>query len=171
MASITKEQIKTIYSMGAQLDMVRRGDRDDELHQLVAGITGKGGVSDMEKGEASEVIKELDDRLRFGAVKAPPKVKKRSQKKSGRVSESLQNKMWAMMYELQKHDIVPSTASLGDRLAGIIRKTLNIDATAKDPFIWLNNNDANYLIDKVLKNYIASAKKKVGAGDARSGVG
>lgn len=171
MASITKEQIKAIYSKGAMLGMVRRSDKDDELHQLVAGITGKGGVSGLEKDEASEVIKELTDRLRFGAVKAPPKAQKRNKEKPGRVSKSLRDKIWAMMYELQKYDATPSTASLGDRLAGIIRKTLSIDATAKDPFVWLNNNDANYLIDKVLKHYIASAKKKAGSDDVRSGVG
>ncbi len=37
------------------------------------------------------------------------------------------------MYELEKYDDQPSSASLGERLAGIIKRELHIDASAKDP--------------------------------------
>lgn len=59
-----------------------------------------------------------------------------------------------MMYELQKRDTAPSAASLGERLCGIIKKELQVDAVPAQPFAWLTFQDGNKLIE-VLKKYVA----------------
>ena len=63
------------------------------------------------------------------------------------------------MYELEKYDDQPSSASLGERLAGIIKRELHIDASAKDPLRWLSYPQASKLIESI-KRYIATAESR-----------
>jgi len=158
--NISKEQIKSIYALGASLNIVGRGTSDDNLHQLVEGITGKDSVLGLTQAEADKVLAELRQRMRLENQTAPLKSKKQHPEKPGGLTSSQQKKIWAMMYELRSYDEKPNPASLGDRLAGIIRKELHIDATAQNPFAWLNHPDGTILIDQKLKNYIRSAKRK-----------
>lgn len=62
-----------------------------------------------------------------------------------------------------KADKEPSTASLGERLCGIIRKELKVDSTPQQPFIWLDFRACNKLIE-VLKGYVNNAKRGGGHG-------
>lgn len=167
MEAIRKDQIKAIYALGTSLGIVVRGSKDDDLHQLISGMTGKSNVSNLDEDEAVKVLQELTFRMRLCNQKAPLKAKRHAETPGGLSCEQ-QKKVWAMMYELQSYDERPSPVSLGERLAGIIRKEMNIDATARNPFAWLNCIDGNALIDKKLKNYLRNAKKKA---QARSGTG
>ena len=65
-------QIRKIYAIGGALGMVKRGEDDDLLHELVNGMTGKTSIKELTYGEACKVI-----------------------------GEGQQRKIWALMYKLQ----------------------------------------------------------------------
>ena len=65
------------------------------------------------------------------------------------------------MYELE--ELSPSSAALGDRLCGIIKKEFKIDATSEKPLVWLSYSDASKMIE-VLKRYVSSAERKARGG-------
>ena len=56
--SITNYQIRKIYAIGAALG-IRGKDNHDTLHDLIAGMTGKGSVKELSYAEACRVIGEL----------------------------------------------------------------------------------------------------------------
>jgi hypothetical protein len=64
MSAITKEQIKRIYALGSAIGIVDRGNKDDDLHTLVSGMTGKDSVSDLTGEEFIKVERELLNRMR-----------------------------------------------------------------------------------------------------------
>ena len=160
MQPIKKDQIKTIYSLCASLGIVERDNKEDDLHILVAGVTGKDNVSELMEDEAKKVIAELRFRLQLGGREPPPtKSNKKHTTRPGGISAQQQKMIWAMMYQLKSYDTEPIAASLGERLAGIIRRHLHIDATEKDPFAWLKVSDAQRLIH-IIEQYVDGAKKK-----------
>ena len=55
-------QIRKIYAIGGALGMVKRGEDDDLLHELVNGMTGKTSIKELTYGEACKVIGELEGR-------------------------------------------------------------------------------------------------------------
>lgn len=156
MGAILQRQIKTIYAIGNSLGIVGRGTHDDDLHALVATVAGKDSVRDLTDEEATQVIYELQ-RIQGGHRAAPSKAK--HEERPGGVTAGQQRKAWALMYDLQA--LSPSPARLGDRLCGIIRKDLHIDATPERPFAWMDLQAGNTLIE-VLKKYVANAKRKGG---------
>ena len=79
------------------------------------------------------------------------------------MTEGQQRKVWQLMYKLSEFDAAPSSATKGERLCGIIRKELNVDASVNKPFVWLGFDDGNKLIE-VLKNYVKSAQRKAAKG-------
>ena len=162
MSAIKKEQIKSIYALGASLGIVGRDKKEDELHILVAGVTGKDKISDLTEAEGKKVVSELMLRMRLSNHTAPPKRKaKTHETKPNSISERQQKMIWALMYQLRDCDIESKGMSLGERLAGIIRKHLHIDATAQRPFAWLAVGDAQRLIN-IIEAYIQNEKKKQG---------
>lgn len=156
-------QRSRIFGLARELGLTTKSeDKSDNLHQLIDSRTGKASLTMLTFDEANGLLGELGHQQRFGNNPSGPKGKKRPEKPGG-VSAKQQNMIWAMMYELRGYDLTPSTASLGDRLAGIIRKELQMDATAENPFAWLDNADGRHLIDKVLKHYVRTAKRKATA--------
>lgn len=156
MGAIIQRQIKTIYAIGNTLGIVGRGTHDDDLHALVATVAGKGSVRALTYQEASQVITELK-RIQGGTQCPPSKVK--HEERPGGVTAAQQKKAWALMYDLQT--LSPSPARLGERLCGIVRKDLHMDATPERPFAWLTFRAGNTLIE-ILKKYVANAKRKEG---------
>ena len=77
------------------------------------------------------------------------------------MTEGQERKIWRLMYELQ--ELSPSSAALGERLCGIIKKEFKIDATSKSPLAWFSFNDASKMIE-ILKRYVSSAEKKAKGG-------
>lgn len=166
MAQIEKAQIKDIHVLGASMGMVERGNRDDDLHQLIAGITGKVSTTELTKAEAAQVLAELRNRMRLGSLTqevAPVARPRRYQETPGGMTEGQQRKALRLMYELQDLDVTPSTATFGERLTGIIKKELGVDATPREPFRWLDHTQGGKLID-TMKRYVASAARKKARG-------
>ena len=111
------------------------------------------------------MIKRLED-LQGGTAAPKPssrKPKEHSQRPGG-VTSGQQKKIWALMYELKKHDKSPNEVPLGDRLCAVIKKELHVDAIAKNPFAWLTFSQGNALIE-VLKGYLKSLDRKEAASD------
>lgn len=160
MKTIRQFQIKKIYAIGHALGIIGSGSGEDELHVLVDGMTGKDSVKALTYAEAGDVISRLEE-LQGKAASPTPSRKRQVEHKEnpGGVTSGQQKKIWALMYDLKKYDAVPSGAALGDRLCGIIKKELGMDAAAKDPFVWMSFQQGNKLIE-ILKNYVASAGKK-----------
>ena len=161
MAAIATQQIRKIYAIGNALGIVERGNAEDSLHDLVSSITGKDSLKALTYAEAQAVIQNLEKQQ--GDAPPPKRKSKTHTERPGGATEGQQRKVWALMYELQRCDTAPSTASLGERLCGIIKKELKIDAIPTQPFAWLDFKTCNKLIE-VLKKYIAYAKKKAGDG-------
>lgn len=159
MEKIIKQQIKSIYAIGASLDMVERDNHDDALHQLVEGITGKSSVATLTYDEGNSVITELMQRMKLSHLPPAPQKKRNTKKREevpGGMTEGQQRKVWSLMYELKRFDSQPSVATLGERLCGIIKRQFNIDAMAQKPFQFIRREDGNKLIE-ILKSYCENA--------------
>lgn len=157
------QQTQRIYAMGAKLGLVESGNKKDLLHELVYGITEKESVKELTEQEYKNVINELLERLKLQNLEEPPRRPYKAQKYDasgrGKMSDGQQRKVWQLMYQLEKLDDKPSTAKLGDRLCGIIKKELHVDAISKQPFRWLTYQQGVTLIEK-LKKYVANAQRR-----------
>ena len=159
MIQIEKSQIRDIYALGASLGIVERGCHDDALHQLVSGITGKDGVSELSKAEAEQVLTELMNRMRLVNHPITAQRIRKPRDTVGGMTAGQQQKVWYLMYQLRDLDIAPSKATLGERLCGIIKKELDLDAMPKEPFKWMDHTQGRRLID-VLKKYVDNTSRK-----------
>ncbi len=154
-------QIRAIYAMASSLG-INSNNRDDELHQLVYGITGKESIKLLSSSEAKEVQFELMARM-----KGAENIKKTRSKvpidvPPGKMSEAQQKKAWSLIYKLQEVD--PSQATPAERMRGAVRKILGMELNTdnKAPFRMISANDGRRLID-TLKKYVESAEKRAGA--------
>lgn len=160
---LKKTQTQRIYAMGARLGLVESGNKNDMLHTLVYGLTQKESVKSLDDDEYRAVVKELANRLRLQDIDVPPRRPMKAQKyeESGRgmMSDGQKRKTWRLMYQLEELDCKPSSAKLGDRLCGIIKKELHIDSIPKMPFKWLTYQQGAKLIE-ILKAYVENAQRR-----------
>lgn len=146
---IERWQITKIWAISNNLGMTK-----DDTHNFA----GVNSLKELTTSTANDVIARLEQ-LQGGYT--PPKREATAKHTvvAGMATVGQQGKVWALMYELASLDTEPSSAVLGDRLCGIIKKELNTTATPAKPFAWLDFKSCNKLIE-VLKKYIANAKKK-----------
>jgi hypothetical protein len=155
-------QIRKIYAIGNALGITGRNTREDELHALVCGVTGKDSIKELTYGEAGAVIARLEElQGRTASPGHPGKRRTGHTEVPGGITSAQQRKVWALMYELKKYDAVKNDVPVGDRLCLIIRKELKIDAAAGNPFVWVTIAKGDRLIE-ILKKYVESAKRKAG---------
>ena len=164
MKAVEQYQIRKIYAIGNALGIVDPESGCDELHALVGSVTGRDSVKALTYREAAEVIARLEGLQGKAAPPLKPREGRKHGSRPGGVTVGQQKKAWALMYELKKHDAVPNDVSLGDRLCRIIKKELHVDASAKDPFVWIDFGQGNRLIE-ILKKYADSARQKRGVSD------
>lgn len=157
------QQTQRIYAMGARLGLVESGNKNDLLHELVYCITEKESIRELTEDEYKSVVKELAERLKLQSLEEPPQKQYKAQNYQnggrGKMSDGQRRKAWRMMYQLAELDDKPSSAELGDRLCGIIKKELAIDANRKKPFEWLTYQQGVKLIE-ILKKYVANAQRR-----------
>jgi hypothetical protein len=119
----------------------------------------------LSEAEANKVIIVLKDMMKYKNHIAPLKKEKSSPVEvPGMVTIGQQKKIWYLMYQIEKCDKTKSKASLGDRLCGIIKRQLHIDAISQAPFKFINFKNGNQLIE-ILKKYVASAQGKAQRSD------
>lgn len=171
MQKIEPFQMKKIYAVGHALGIVKQGGKEDELHALVAGVTGKDSIRTLSYHEAAAVITRLEE-LQGGTAAAKrdkaPNSRTSHKERPGGVTAGQQRKIWALMYELKKYDKEPNRVQLGERLCAVIKKELGTDALAKNPFAWISFHQGNTLIE-VLKGYAENEKRKEGRRNGSAG--
>ncbi len=160
---LNKTQVQRIYGMGAALGMLDNNNhKDDMLHNLVYNITGQDSVKQLTDSDYKKVVAELAQRIKISQLQPPEKSRsgnKRYNATAKGMTAGQQRKVWALMYQLAGCDTTTTVATKGERLCGIIKKELHIDAIPQRPFEWLGYNDGNKLIE-VLKAYVKSAERK-----------
>lgn len=159
---LKSNQIQRIYGMAAVLGMVTSGSHDDALHDLVANMTGSDSVKSLDDKGYKAVVSELAQRIKISQLDEPPaKITrtKRYEERPGGITDGQQRKVWQLMYQLQGCDKQPNPSSLGQRLSGIVKRELQIDATERGPLRWITYDQGNKLIER-LKQYVRSAEQK-----------
>ena len=160
---LNKTQVQRIYGMGAALGMLDNSNhKDDMLHNLVYNITGQDSVKQLTDVDYKKVVAELAQRIKISQLQPPSKSRsgnKRYSTTAKGMTVGQQRKVWALMYQLAGCDTTVTVATKGERLCGIIKKELHIDASPKQPFAWLGFEQGNKLIE-LLKNYVKSAEHK-----------
>ena len=168
---MTKQQIQRIYGMGSILGILESGNKRDNLHLLVESITGKDSIKTLTDNEYKAVVHELAERIHIQNLGEPPAKIRRTARyveQPGGMSEGQQRKVWHLMYELKKFDKNKSSKSLGERLCGIIKKEVGVDALPEKPLVWLTYQQGSDLIEAI-KRYIRSAERKAMRGDGEYG--
>ncbi len=142
-------QIKRLWAIASKLgfdkDDLYNACNTDSLHKLSF-------------REASDIIDRLSPKPKYNKPYTDYK-KQDENVVAGMISLGQKKKIWALMYELRGYDETKSSASLGSRLSGIIKRELGITSNEKNPFIWLDWDSANKLIE-ILKKYVKNAKKR-----------
>ncbi|MDE7099005.1 MAG: regulatory protein GemA [Ruminococcus sp.] len=134
MAKITRK----LYALATELNLVERGNPEDDFHIIVFRVTGKSHVSELDEKETNEVMTELLEIKQQSEY--PDKISVRQQKKA-----------WALIYELCRLD--PSDADEGSRLCGAVKKILNKSSAKSDPFRFVKKWDADRLLN-TLDGYV-----------------
>ncbi|MBQ8569356.1 MAG: DUF1018 domain-containing protein [Oscillospiraceae bacterium] len=145
---MNNSSLKKIWAMSHQLNM-----KSDDLHLLCKAVTGSDSLKELTGAQSSALIGELSTRL--GGKK------NRSARKyeTSGMTQAQCGKAFALIYVLEKYDEVPSAASEGERLSGVIRKAIGKLSGASQPFSRLNVEDGIKLIE-TLNRYIVSAERR-----------
>ena len=130
----------------------------EDLHALVSYACGKTSLKEITKHDYILIIRELEARS-SGQGTAKKKTAPAVTRPVEGMSEGQINKVWRLMYELKSFDREPNTSSLGERLCGIIKRELKVDAAPKEPFAWLTYKNGSTLIER-LKKYVENAEKR-----------
>ena len=147
---------RNLYAIAANAGLVEHGNKEDPFHQIVYSLTGKTSVKDLTSREMKRVENEI--RNRIGENVSGDKIKNQ-EAVAGMMSPAHQSLAWRLMYRIQRYDVKVSNQTVGARLAGAVRKSLNISASDTDPLKWVNAENGNKLIE-TLKRYVKSAEKK-----------
>lgn len=162
---ITASQRQRLFGMAKQLGLLDKDGEKDLLHTLMSSLTGKDSVKLLTADDYRTVIKELAVRMKTSNLQAPPAPRKQkkpapqTQQTRNGITEGQRSKVWYLMYELQGCDRQINTATLGERLCGIIRRELKVDCTASKPMQWLSYEQGSKLIE-VVKSYCRSAEQR-----------
>lgn len=149
-AAATKKQIQAIYVIGAKCGLVERGNKQDNLHNLIYQLTEKESVAELTEEQAAAVIRRLKSE-EASVIAADEQVK-------AFISEAQIKKIFGLIYELAA--VSPSDAKVKDRLCGIIHKELGIKVNPRtDIFKGFSERQGAKLIDAI-KRYVRQAKRK-----------
>lgn len=142
-----------IFGLARKAGMTgEEGNRD--LHALVSNLCGKESLTEISRSDYFQIVKELEKR------KLNPKPNKKHESRCTQgMTQGQIRKVWYLMYELKKYDIKSFSATLGERLCGIIKREIGIDAVPEKPFVWINYQDGSKLIER-LKKYVYNAEKR-----------
>lgn len=154
MKTIQPHQRRAIFAIMDNLGLDK-----EQLYMVVDAVTGSPSVSALSEQQANEVLAELRERQKAAGVQPKASKRKKAATKPGGVTPEQQDKIWAVLGELEKYDETPSEVSHRKRLCGIIRHELGVDAAPSKPFQWLDGKQGARLIDALVR-YVASASRK-----------
>lgn len=145
MGAITKEQIGKLYGLAARAELLESGNKEDNFHQMVSGLTGKASVKGLTEAEYQKVRERLLQELE-------------NKNASGQMSGGQMKKAWRLMYQIMEASPREGKTA-GERMCGAIKKILGVDAHVQSPFRWISEADGARLIE-MLKRYLKSAKAR-----------
>lgn len=162
--TITKEEIRRIYALGAAAGLLESGNREDALHYVVQRITGKDSVSALTNSEFRAVQAELLEKLKLKNRTEPLDQRKRKQHEEtpGGVTAEQQRKIWRLMYQLRVLTIRQAGPHWANGFAGSSANQLHRDCTPEQPFRFLSLADGWRLIE-ILKGIVGTAGKEAAA--------
>lgn len=147
---------RILYAIAAKNGLVEHGNKDDPFHQIIYSVTGKTSVKDLTDREMqlveAEIYSHKNDNISGDKIRNQEAV-------PNMMSPAQQSLAWRLMYRIRRYDLTISDKSIGARLAGVVRKSLEISASETDPLKWVNAENGNRLIE-TLKRYVKSAEKK-----------
>lgn len=144
---------KHIFGLARKAGMVG-DDGNRDLHSLISSVCGKESLTEINSSDYFRIVEELKKRGLKQAVH-----KKHESRSTQGMTQGQIRKVWYLMYELKKYDNRKYSATIGERLCGIIKRELGIDAIPEKPFVWLGYQDGSKLIER-LKNYVYNAEKR-----------
>ena len=150
-----KNTKQRLYAIAVQNGLVEHGNKDDLFHLIVYNTTGKTSVKELTDKEIKRVETAIWNRT---YTSTSPKVKNQKPVPN-MMSPAQQSFAWRMMYQIQSYDLQPSTKTVGERLAGVIKKELGITASKSEPLKSISAKNGIILIE-ALKRYERSAKQK-----------
>ena len=150
-----KNRFAKMFALAKEAGMSGEQGNED-LHALVNSVCGKDSLKELTDSDYAAVIKELQ--IRAGTSDT---YQSKCTGNAKGMTKGQEGKIWRLMYELQ--ELSPSSAALGERLCGIIKKEFSIDATSEKPLVWFSYSDASKMIE-ILKRYVSSAEKKIAKG-------
>ena len=151
MNKITKEQIKRLYALGSQLQLVDSGDKNDRFHMFIYAETQRESVRDLTESEFKSLEKHF--LLQLNPLEYVP----------GKMTKKQQSKAWKLMYEII--ELNPRDQTVGQRMCGAIKRNFYVDVDVRNPFKWLTFEQGNILIEQ-LKRYKKSVERKLQVGDS-----
>jgi len=152
----TTKQVSAIYALGTKCRLYEKVNKKDNLHAFVWQLSLKTSIRALTDEEAARVIRHLKDCHRT-LTEDPNRVPTLGT--DGLITKQQASKIFALMYELQSLDPTLSTATIKQRLAGIISKTLGTTPDLRgDIFKGLTFNQGEKLIEKI-KFFVRTAKK------------
>ncbi|MDE5883989.1 MAG: regulatory protein GemA [Oscillospiraceae bacterium] len=152
------ESFKRLYALAADRHLLERGNPEDPLHQIVYSITGKTSIKELTNREIYLVESEILSQ-EYAENSGNSRQKIRNQKAiPNMMSPAQQALAWRLMYQIESYDLKPCNKRIGQRLAGVVRKELDITASDTEPLKWVNLKNGIILIE-ALKRYAASAEK------------
>lgn len=148
--------IRNLYAIASNAGLVEHGNKEDPLHLIIYSVTGKTSVKDLTKREMkmveSEIFRRTNNNVSGDKIKNQEAV-------PDMMSPAQQSLAWRLMYQIRQYDLKVSDKTIGERLAGVVRKTLKISASDTEPLKWVNAENGNILIE-TLKRYVRNAEKK-----------
>lgn len=147
---------RNLYAIASNAGLVEHGNKEDPFHMIIYSVTGKTSVKDLTKREMkmveSEIFRRTNKNISGDKIKNQEAV-------PDMMSPAQQSLAWRLMYQIRQYDVKVSNKTIGERLAGVVRKTLKISASDTEPLKWVNAENGNILIE-TLKRYVRSAEKK-----------
>lgn len=147
---------RQLYAIAANAGLVEHGSKEDPFHMIIYSVTGKTSVKDLTKREMkmveSEIFRRINKNISGDKIRNQEAV-------PDMMSPAQQSLAWRLMYQIRQYDLKVSDKTIGERLAGVVRKTLKISASDTEPLKWVNAENGNILIE-TLKRYVRSAEKK-----------
>lgn len=147
--TIRGSEIRALYSLADRAGLLDKSLKEDEFHLLINRETKKISVKDLTRGEFFKIYSIIRKTLE-------------EDKKYEKPTKAIINKAWKLMYELEEISPKKSyNASVGERMCGVIRKVIKVDAHISDPFRFVNDIEDVAKVIEEIKRYIKSEKIKI----------
>lgn len=141
---IRGSEIRLLYALADKLGILERGNKEDNFHLLIKRETGKDSVKKLTRAEFFKIYQIMNGKNTEPTSKPSASIKK----------------AWQLMYELSEISPKKShNASVGNRMCGIIKKVLKVDAHEQDPFRFVDEKGVRTVIEEI-KRYIKTEEKK-----------